>query len=709
MAEAGPPPALFREKSRQPRHPHPPRPVGATALRKLDILSRLVMGLALLLLAPLLLAQEPTPDSVEAGVEALELMIEEQAEDYEIGQALMAMARMDDPEAAEAIAELVEEFNGQLREAAIIALGNCLHDNKISLLGRIVEKSRQQPDRLAAARTLIKSEEGRAWLIKRFKKLKDAPVQALLVSSLTGGKDDEKLLATALKSKNPMVRGRALQKAAELDYTPGRKAALKGLSDANNAVKRAAAVAAASYGGQDVFEELVKEAEDAKVPELRSGLLRALKMASTAEEVGVLVEAMGKIRRTEGKGLVAQALVTCGARQPALAGPAFVELLEEENAGLRQLAIRGIETTAYEPALGALILLLEHEDSLVRADAVRALGSFPSLPEEHAATIVALASAPDEALRFNATMALRALAPEHALPALDAALQDENWAIQDVAVEILDEMRSLPAVLLLAEHMQRASGLVRIETYERLKLLTGQDFGPSKGAWEAWMRDRPADFELPTEVEARQMLAELAARKAQNDQGYGTADYHGLAVRPGGTLFILDVSGSMGFNYTPDAQLFHSFFVNELCATIERLTGDHEFNIVVFSSSAQPWKKELVMADDANKEQAIKFLKALRPWGGTNLAASIQQAFSLDGVQQVYLMTDGDPTVGMTSKSAIVDWVVEQNRTRRIRFHTIVAGDVDGSFLGELAQLNGGSSVDLRPSFQEVEDEEAEE
>jgi len=76
-------------------------------------------------------------------------------------------------------------------------------------------------------------------------------------------------------------------------------------------------------------------------------------------------------------------------------------------------------------------------------------------------------------------------------------------------------------------------------------------------------------------------------------------------------------------------------------------------------------------------------------------------------VQQGYLMTDGDPTVGMTLKSAIVDWVVEQNRSRRIRFHTIVAGDVDGNFLAEIATLNGGTNVDLRPSF--VPDEEAEE
>lgn len=664
------------------------------------------MSLALLLCLPLFFAQEPAPASVEAGVEALDLLIENEAEAYEIGQAMMALARIDDPEAAEVLAKRMDNFNGQLREAAIVSLGNCRHENRFDLLGRIVEKSKQLPDRLAAGRTMIKAPQGRAWLMKRFKKLKDDQVQALVISSLQGGKDEEKLLASSLKAKNPTVRGRALLKAAELNFPAGRKAALKGLNDANNAVKRAAALACGQYGGEDAFSELAKQAGSAGAPELRAGLRRGMKLAKTEEEVEVLTEAMRKARKSAAKGLLAQALIVAGAHQPAIAGPAFVLLLEEEDAGMRQLAIRGIEATAHEAALLPLIELLEHDDLLIRADAVRALGSFPTVPSEHAQQILGLCAAEDASVRISATMALSALDPADSLPALESALSDANWAVQDVAVEILAKMHSIPAVRLLAAHMQNATGLVRYETYERLKTLTGQDFGPSKGAWDAWMSDQGDDFELPDEVTARQMLAELAARKAQNDQGYGKAEYHGLAVRPGGTLFILDISGSMGFNYTPDAQLFHTYFVNELSATIEALTGDHTFNIVTFNGGAHPWKNELVIADDANKTAALKFLKGLRPWGATNLSASLQQAFTLEDVQQVYLMTDGDPTRGMTLKSAIVDWVVEQNRSRRIRFHTVVAGDVDGNFLAEIAALNGGTSVDLRPTFRPDDESE---
>jgi hypothetical protein len=63
-------------------------------------------------------------------------------------------------------------------------------------------------------------------------------------------------------------------------------------------------------------------------------------------------------------------------------------------------------------------------------------------------------------------------------------------------------------------------------------------------------------------------------------------------------------------------------------------------------------------------------------------------------------MTDGDPTVGETLKTRIVDLTSEMNRNRRIRIHTIAAGDVHGNFLEELAIINGGTAVDLRGGFQ---------
>ncbi len=659
--------------------------------------------------APIAWPQEAAkPATVEDAVAAIEELREAKAEDYDIGRALMNLAALNDPEGAVALAEMVEDLEGQLRHSAIMALGSCKSDNRDEVLAKLITKSKHQPDRISAAQVMIKTTSGQQWLIKKFSKLKDAPVKAVLIRSLENGEDEEKLLLKAIKDKNPFVRGNALRKVAELGLEKGRKTAMKALKDANLQVRAGAAIACGTYGGTAAFQQMAELSLDARGPELRAGLRRGMRLADDAEEVAVLCKAMLKARKIEGRALIAQSLIEAGKSQPAVAGEAFGKLLHDKDAGIRILALRGIEATAHESSLPMIIELLDHDELLIRSDAVRALSTFSSVPVAHAQKVADMSADPDPVVRLSATMALKPLPQEVAIPALGKRLEDDAWAVRDVAVEALAGMRNMAATRLLADHMQRARGLVKEETYNYLRNLTGQDFGPTAQAWSKWLNDQPDDFQLPTPEEAAQMLVELEAKRSVHEAGYGSVEYHGIAVRPGGVIFILDLSGSMGFNYTPDAQLFHDYFTKELMATIDRLHGEHYFNIVTFNNGATKWKDKLVRADDESKAEAVKYVSKRKPWGGTNLASSLELAFQENEVQQIYLMTDGDPTVGTTLKSAIIDRVVELNRSRRIRIHTIVAGDVDGDFLNELAVLNGGTSVDLRKNFEEEYEEEGE-
>jgi HEAT repeat protein len=651
--------------------------------------------------------QEPSGPTVEKALATLTELQAAEADDYDVGKALIALARIKDPAAAAAIFELLDDFRGPLRGVAIIALGNCKTDNRYELLGTIVSKSKKQPDRISAASVLVKTERGREWLRQRYKKLKDAPVKAMLIASFESQSDEKvKLILKAVKDKNPQIKARALRIAAQWKLMKVLKLAIKSLEDSNLSVRRSAAIACGIFGGADSFTALIEQAAEARGPELRSGLRRGLKSAQTAEEIGLIAQAMLKLRKPEAKGLLAQSMIVSGPRQPAIAGPAFAKLLEDKDAGLRTLALRGIEATRNELALPLLIELLDHEEFLVRSDAVRALGSFRNVPVLYAEKIASLSHDESRAVRLGATMALQSIPADMALASLEARLLDEDWAVRDVAVEVLAQMRSVPAARLLAEHMQRATGLVRDETYQYLKAMTGKDFGPAPQAWGNWIKDRPDDYQLPTLEEAQIMLTELKKSRNINSVGYHNVQYHGLAIRPGNVLFILDISGSMGFNYTPAGQLFHDYFTNELITTLKNLGGDHRFNIVYFSSGAQAWEKDLIDVNEENIERAIAFVKGLHPGGATNLASAMEFPFKMHEVQQVFLMTDGDPTVGTTLKSAIVDRIVEQNRTRRIRINTIVAGDVDGNFLAEIAALNGGHSVDLRKGFEEEYEDE---
>ncbi len=665
----------------------------------MTFLSTLLLSMSLALFPQEGEAQKP--GTVEEAVSAIEELREAKAEDYDIGRALMNLAALNQPDGAVALAKMIEDLEGQLRHSAIMALGTCKSDNRDEVLAQIITKSKHQPDRISAAQVMVKTDSGKAWMIKKFSKLKDAPVKAILVRSLENGKDEEKLLLKAIKEKNPVVRGNALRKVAELGIEKGRKTALKALKDANLDVRAGAAIACGTYGGTDAFQEMANLALEAGPPALRSGLRRGMRLADDEEEITVLCKVMLRARKVEGRALIAQALIEAGVTQPAIAGEAFGKLLEDKDAGIRKLALRGIEATAHEAALPLIIELLDHETLLIRSDAVRALSTFSSVPEAHAQRIAQMSADPDPVVRLSATMALKTLSQEISIPALGERLEDPAWAVRDVAVETLAGMRNIPATRLLAEHMKRARGLVKEETWNYLKALTGQDFGPTAQSWSKWLEAQPDDYELPSPEEAQQMLKELEASRSKHEAGYGSVEYHGIAVRPGGVIFILDLSGSMGFNYTPDAQLFHDYFTKELMATIDRLHGEHYFNIVLFNGGAWRWKEKLVQATDESKADALAYVKKQKPWGGTNLAASLEAAFQDGEVQQIYVMTDGDPTVGTTLKSAIIDRVVEMNRSRRIRLHTIVAGDVDGNFLNELAILNGGTSVDLRKSFEE--------
>lgn len=533
-------------------------------------------------------------------------------------------------------------------------------------------------------------------MVKEYSKLKDPKVRAILLGSLESGKAEAKLVMKALKDKNPLVQNAALRAAASLGLEEARKKAIKALKDANLEVRVGAAIACATYGGKDAFSALAKISLKPCAPDLRAALGRGLSLARELEEVEVLSESMLKARNREVQAFLANALIKAGVYQPAIAGVAFGQLLKEGGDEMRVLALRGIEATVHEASLPMVIELLDHREPMIRSDAVRALRAFPAIPEVHAQQIIEMSRDPNPMIRVSATMSLKNLPPEIAIPALAERLHDEVWSVQDVAVESLGGMRNVSATRLLAEHMKSAKGLVRELTYEYLRAHTGQDFGPTSDSWSRWFADQPDDYELPGIEEAEEMLRDLEAKRSVHSSGYAAVEYHGIPVRSGGIVFILDRSKSMGEKYSSDAQLLHDYFAKELSATVEGLRGDHSFNLIFFSDDAMAWRSSLVQANGKSKEAALDYIAKLRPSGATYPLDAFEIAFLDDDVEQIYFMTDGDPSGGEVMKATIIDRVMELNRTRRVRIHTIVAGDVHGDFLNELATLNSGICVDLR-------------
>ncbi len=134
----------------------------------------------------------------------------------------------------------------------------------------------------------------------------------------------------------------------------------------------------------------------------------------------------------------------------------------------------------------------------------------------------------------------------------------------------------------------------------------------------------------------------------------------------------------------------------ELIPSIKGLSEDTYFTVMVFENRVKKWRKKLVPATKSNKTLATVYIEKLSSGGGTNIYESLEDAFALQDVETVFLLSDGEPSAGkITSASGIVDEVTNWNRSRNITIHTIGLGeDCDKNFMKELASKNNGTFID---------------
>lgn len=109
-----------------------------------------------------------------------------------------------------------------------------------------------------------------------------------------------------------------------------------------------------------------------------------------------------------------------------------------------------------------------------------------------------------------------------------------------------------------------------------------------------------------------------------------------------------------------------AYIVNKL------LSDDSKFNIIIFSNGVKAWKKSLTKATEKNRESALEFVRSMQPRGGTNVYAALEEAFKDREVDTIYLLSDGNPTVGETTDhEEILTAVRRWNRGRNITVNTI--------------------------------------
>ena len=199
-----------------------------------------------------------------------------------------------------------------------------------------------------------------------------------------------------------------------------------------------------------------------------------------------------------------------------------------------------------------------------------------------------------------------------------------------------------------------------------------------------------ADFQLYYSMEKSDVALDLLTYKQAGEDGYFLLlaspgiDTKATKVIPKDVLFVLDTSGSMA-----GAKLEQGKKALAFC--VENLNDSDRFEIIRFATEVEPLFGKLADASANQRERARTFIKELKPTGGTAINDALQKALALrpeDGERPfvVIFLTDGLPTIGITSEDAILENVTKANRANTRIFCFGIGTDVNTHLLDKITE-----------------------
>ncbi len=177
-----------------------------------------------------------------------------------------------------------------------------------------------------------------------------------------------------------------------------------------------------------------------------------------------------------------------------------------------------------------------------------------------------------------------------------------------------------------------------------------------------------------------------------------TAEEIGTSPLNKDIIFVIDKSGSMSGLKIEQVKTAFSQIIGDLSE------GDR-FNVVFFDSTVEPHSSEILVVNDVNKNQAIETVNSVTADGGTNINEALTTSLIMfynnsENVPIMVFLTDGMPSVGVTSTAVIRENVLEENKLN-VSIFSIAFGeenDYDFDFLQALSLENRGVAVYFEPT-----------
>ncbi len=220
--------------------------------------------------------------------------------------------------------------------------------------------------------------------------------------------------------------------------------------------------------------------------------------------------------------------------------------------------------------------------------------------------------------------------------------------------------------------------------------------------WEASNTRPDTDFQLLYSTAETEVGVHLLTHKKEGEDGWflllaspGADVMKSKDTNPKDVVFVMDTSGSMAGKKLEQLKKAMTFCV-------ENLNDADRFELVRFSTEAEPFFEKLTDATKANRDKAHEFIKGLKPIGGTAIADALERSLKLKPADNarpfvVVFLTDGKPTIGETDEERLVARVApDQASTTRI-FCFGIGTDINTHLLDKIAERTRAATQFVLP------------
>ena len=610
-------------------------------------------------------------------------------------KAIVWLGEIDHPAASEFLQkELVAAGDGGFLVFVVEAIGKVARPALRSDLTAVLEREKAPiPARIAAAGAIARlGDRPMDDLIERVglpPEQLPAPQRDAIVVALVQGKSDRAARGLApLLLKGPMPdRLRLLRQMEAVRGVPPVSAArvqlVRGEGDLETAAVAWRQLCVEEHDGAkglaiDVLERIVGDPRPTVAAELIGGLVRC-----RDDELYPVLVRYGSI----GGDAVRKALK---AAAPAAAGdPALLKFLVakglDEGSPAAREAARLLLMAAPPEAVKPLVDRIRAD---LRAGKKRAIELAANLHEILAKDpswredLAKLAAGKDLEDRLLGLQLLLELGSDAGIEAAQACVGHKQWEARSLAFRYLTKHRDAASIPLLIGRYGKEDGRLGAELDQALFAHTATRCF-SKKEWDGWWQKNGLGFALP----------HADTIKAGGTSGGGkTIAYHDIPVVSNRIAFLVDRSGSMDAKIGTDQKRTRLDEAKaQLARVVQALPAEHRVNVISYGSEVHPLWGELRPLNNDNRDELLEKVRKFNMVGSTNIFDTIERAFADPDVDTIYLLTDGDPSVGRVKDvDGIAEEVRRWNRTRQLVIHCIGIG-IDSPLLKRLAAENGGS------------------